>query len=366
MRDFSAQSSWTGLGSMSGTSMDGLDMALCRFCRTEAGGWAFELLAARTEPFPPGMRERWTALYNGSALDLALAHADYGRWMGLTIRDFLDEAGSIPDFAAIHGQTIFHQPERGMTFQLGDGEVAAAFLPCPLVSNFRSRDIALGGQGAPLIPMAEQHLFPGRLFLNLGGFSNLSYGGLAFDVAPCNIVLDHLFRAHFADQGQAYDEGGEKAAQGSLLPGLLADLDALPFYHQAPPRSLGWEWVEAEVLPRLQRAGARPQDLLHTWVVHHARQVAAAAQLLGAQGETLLATGGGRHNAFLMSELEKALAPLDIRIDGSTPAEWVDFKEAIGFAFLGLLRLLGQPTILPAVTGASRAASTGVLHLAGA
>jgi anhydro-N-acetylmuramic acid kinase len=299
-----------------------------------------------------------------SAEVYAKTHVYFGHWLGKTIQAFIQQYGLQPDFVAMHGQTIFHQPHKTFTAQIGDGETVAAYLPCPLVSNFRNKDVALGGEGAPLVPLGEQYLFqPYELFLNLGGFSNVAWKGKGFDVSSCNGVLNFLFQRGFPEGETAYDPGGQVARQGKLLPEVLAQLDALPYYQQTPPKSLGWEWVEAEMLPILAAAEAPVEDLLHTCCVHEAKQIALALEREGVRNLPILATGGGCHNYFFMECLDEALEPLGIQVDDDAPEAWIDYKEAIVFAFLGLRTLLGKPTIQPAATGAKQAAVTGSIHL---
>lgn len=354
---------WTGIGAMSGTSMDGLDLTCCTFERTE-DRYVFSIDAAESLPLEGGWRDQFMRLYQADAETYAHIHVAWGAWLGQQMAAFIRRNDLTPDFAAMHGQTIFHQPERGFTSQIGDGEAAAAFLPCPLVSNFRVKDVVLGGQGAPLVPLGEKFLFPDRrLFLNLGGFSNLSFGGSAFDVAPCNIVLNALYRRHQPADPLGYDDRGALAASGQPLPELLAALGSLPFYAQSPPKSLGWEWVEQQCMPVLERFDAPLADLLHTVVLHIAHEIAAGLSLTGARNEPILVTGGGRHHHFLMEQIARACAPLGIAPDDTAPDAWTDYKEAIIFAFLGLRCIEGETTTLASVTGALQDAVTGAIHL---
>lgn len=343
--------------------MDGLDIAACTF-EVEGDSYSFKLQETAQVPFGEVWEARLLNLPEQSAEIYAKTHVYFGHWLGKTIQAFINEHDLQPDFVSIHGQTIFHQPNKSFTAQIGDGETVVSYLPCPLVSNFRNKDVALGGEGAPLVPLGEKYLFPEhRLFLNLGGFSNIAYQGTAFDISSCNGILNHIFVRAFPEAETAYDPGGQVAASGQLNEALLRELDAIPFYQQAPPKSLGWEWVEEEMLPILQAAQLPAEDLLHTLCVHSARQIAAATKMLGAQGEIMFASGGGRHNSFFMSLLETEFAALNIQLDLSIPDLWIDYKEAIVFAFLGLRSLLGKPSILEGATGARVAAVTGSIHL---
>jgi len=170
----SVTGSWIGIGQMSGTSLDGNDLCAARFT-LEEGRWEYALLQATTVPYPPDWQARLRTAPTSSAEELAKLHVDYGHYLGLLIRQFVLERGLAPDFAAVHGHTIFHQPWRQFTTQLGCGETMATHLSYPLVANFRARDVAQGGEGAPLVPFGEQALFPeAALFLNLGGIANVS------------------------------------------------------------------------------------------------------------------------------------------------------------------------------------------------
>jgi anhydro-N-acetylmuramic acid kinase len=286
-----------------------------------------------------------------------------------------------PHFAATHGHTVFHRPWQQTTSQLGCGETICSHVELPVVANFRVRDVALGGEGAPMVPLAEWHLFPQEgAFLNLGGIANISlfqdrlpgavFAGntwlkpgkslLTYDLAACNLVLNRLAARY--DARLAYDPEGTLAAAGQLLPELLAQLNALPFYAQVPPRSLGLEQLEADVFPLLDVQGASIPDVLHTWCHHLVQVIVQQLAHLSIGNAGLRVTGGGAHNTFLMTLLQDALASRGIHIlDSST--QLIDFKEALMFGFLGLMRLLGQPTVLLGATGSRVAASTGSLHL---
>lgn len=353
--------SYQGIGLMSGTSMDGLDIACCTFTE-EGDSYSFELDAVRQVDFGETWTTRLLCLMDQSAEVYAKTHVYFGHWMGEQIRDFIQDHKLTPDFVATHGQTIFHQPDKNFTAQIGDGESIAAYLPCPLVSNFRNKDVALGGEGAPLIPLVEKYLFPAyKLFLNLGGFSNITYGSLAFDVSPCNIVLNHLFRTLYPEAETDYDPEGSTARSGKLIPTLLEELNGHPYFGQGAPKSLGWEWVLQEVLPVL--SGAEIPDLMHTYAQHAAQQLGNAVAYLQARDEKILITGGGRHNAFLMDLIQSQFERHQIEIDASISQEIIDYKEAIGFAFLGLRTLRGKPTVISSVTGAEIEAPCGSIHL---
>jgi anhydro-N-acetylmuramic acid kinase len=346
---------------MSGTSLDGVDLVYCRFSEAESV-YSFELLEAGQVPFEPVWKDRLELLPRQSAEVYAKTHVYFGHVLGRIAADFISRHKLKPDFVAAHGQTIFHQPDKNFTAQIGDGETMVSYLPCPLVCNFRNKDVALGGQGAPLVPFGEKHLFAAhRFFLNLGGFSNLTAGDLAFDVSPCNIVLNLLARQH--DPALAYDPDGAIARSGKVHSGLLAELDALPYYQQPPPKSLGWEWVEQQFLPVLSAAQLPVPDLLRSCTEHIARQIQNAVHRFQPDHEKILISGGGWHNRFLMEQISASLEGSGAFPDPDTDKWIVDFKEAIIFAFLGLQTLTGRVNTLTSVTGARQSVAGGSIHL---
>ena len=355
--------SYLGIGCMSGTSMDGLDIACCEF-RESDDRYEFGLVQVGHIPFDEKWYTRLFNLMEQPAEIYAKTHVYFGHWLGESLKAFIDQFELKPDFVAAHGQTIFHQPDKNFTAQIGDGETIVTYLPCPLVTNFRNKDVALGGEGAPLITLAEKYLFPDRkLFMNLGGFCNISWGELAFDVAPANIILNYLFQAYLPESGLAYDDEGKTAAGGHFSQKLFDELNALPYYQQKPPKSLGWEWAQEIILPLLNNHELTFPDLMHTFTLHVARQVKLAIESLGVSDETILVTGGGRHNRFLIDCIQQELSSLKVEVDNSVSDELVDYKEAIGFAFLGLRTLTGKTTTLDTVTGASESSVTGSIHL---
>lgn len=356
---------------MSGTSLDGLDMAAVSFTLAETGAVAFALHQAETLPYPAEWRERLANLPQASAVEFARTHVAYGHWQGQAIADFITRHQLSPDFVATHGHTIFHQPTgiEPFTAQIGDGETIAAHLPCVLATQFRNKDVALGGQGAPLVPFGERHLFADfPLLLNLGGFANLTLNRatspLAFDLTACNLVLNRLAELAL---GKAYDAGGEMARSGTLQPELLATIEQLPFFHQPPPKSLGTEWLEAQAWPILQQAlnqHITPADIAATWCQHVAHTVAVAIASNHPDGGQLLVTGGGRYHAFLLERLQQAVLPLGVSVPEADAAV-IEFKEALIFAWLGLCTLQGRPNVLRETTGARVAGVCGSIHWPG-
>lgn len=355
-------SSLVGIGLMSGTSLDGLDIVAARFFLDKPDTYDYEIVASQSLGYSDQWQSRLANLMDQSAEIFAKTHVYYGHFLGKALQEFVAENQLTPDFIGVHGHTIFHQPEKNFTTQIGDGETIASYLPCPIVTNFRSKDVALGGQGAPLVPMGERYLFPDcQLFLNLGGFCNLAVGEIAFDIGSCNGILNFL--TQMIDPSMAYDKGGAFAASGTFLSELFEELQAMPFYAENPPKSLGWEWVRDQLLPLMLASPSSPIDKLHTYCIHIADQIHHALEKMGRKEEEILISGGGVHNSFLMECIHSRLAELGIQAAQPSHKEFVDFKEALVFAFLALRTLTSNSTVLASVTGASLDAITGSIHL---
>jgi len=363
------------IGLMSGTSLDGLDIAFCRF-ELKEGRWAYQILEAETISYSGSWQTRLRELDSQAAGELALADAELGHLMGSMVSSFIDRHGISPLFIASHGQTIFHQPGRRLTTQIGKGAAIAAETGLPVVCDFRSLDVAFGGQGAPLVPIGDRLLFLDYDYcLNLGGFANISYEQenhrIAYDICPANLVLNDLS----GEAGKPFDEDGEMARQGSLLQGLLESINNLPFYHQPPPRSLGKEWVDEHIWPlfneflshesrgmrhkgtHIAYRTSRIADLLNTFTEHIALQVARNSG--SDRANKLLITGGGALNTYLVERIRYHSEPQIVLPDLQT----IQFKEALIFAFLGLLRWRGETNTLASVTGARRDTIGGAIYL---
>ena len=352
---------WLGIGVMTGTSLDGMDIVACLFSESEEK-YSFEIVASETIPIETRWHDRLLKLPEQSAEVYAKTHVYFAHYLGENIRAFIVKNQLKPDFVAVHGQTIFHQPDKNFTAQIGDGETLVTYLDCPLVCNFRNKDVALGGQGAPLVPIGEKYLFTQyNTFLNLGGFANLTHKETAFDVSPCNIVLNTLVK--ITNPELRYDEDGFISAQGEIDENLLKELNSLPYFTQKPPKSLGWEWVEQNVFPVINQHNPQIKDALRTYTEHICIQIVSALRSFEIGGETMLVTGGGKHNRFLMNILTEKLAEINVKIEDSDTDNWVDYKEAIVFAFLGLRTLTGKTNTLTAVTGAKIPSVSGSIHL---
>ena len=342
---------------MSGTSLDGLDIACCNFWKKNEK-WNFEIEKAETIPYSESWKNILSMAKELSGFELALANVDLGKWMGQQVQAFSQSLARQADFIASHGHTVFHQPERGLTLQIGSASHLSVESGLPAISDFRSLDVAKGGQGAPLVPIGDRLLFGEYDFcLNLGGIANVSaeVNGqrIAYDLAPCNMSLNYVC----SWLGKTYDEDGLIAKSGKLIPSLFEQLNNLPFYSQDYPKSLGSEWFEQHILPLLESYRENPPDVLHTLAHHSAYQISKGLLSLKAAGGKILSTGGGTHNAFFITTLQHYLGKKFIIEIPS--AEIVDFKEALVFAFLGLLRAENQINTLASVTGAKNDSSSG-------
>ena len=341
---------------MSGTSLDGLDIAYCEFTDDRN----FQLLAAETYNYPAAWQERLASLHLASAEEYARADAELGRYFGEKVQHFRDIHPGRVDYIASHGHTVFHQPENGFTAQIGDGNAIHAVTGIPVVCDFRRLDVALGGQGAPLVPIGDRLLF-GQYdcCINLGGIANISYEldgeRIAYDIAPCNMALNYLA----GKQGMTYDAGGETARRGTVITSLLARLETLEYYHVPAPKTLGKEWFEKSFLPYLAPFENQPlENVMRTVTEHIALRLAASIAQSGSDTHRVLITGGGANNQYLLELLKEKIGSIEIE---SADPRLVDYKEAIIFALLAYLRINNKTNTLASVTGASRDSSGGVI-----
>lgn len=354
---------WYVIGLMSGTSLDGVDLVYVKFTFDQA--YNFVILEKESIKYSELWKNQLQDAFSFSGEKLTKLSADYGKFLGERVLDFIAKYEiKNPDFIASHGHTIFHRPEQGYTLQIGDGAYLSAVSGCKVICDFRSQDIALGGQGAPLVPIGDQLLFQDYDFcLNLGGFANISYQNkgqrLAFDIGPANIVLNHYTR----QIGLEYDDKGLMASRGILHKGLLKALDALPFYTLKEPKSLGYEFVVETILPMIDRFGLKTEDILRTFIEHVAGQIAMVINRVALSSgkkanQKTLVTGGGAFNDFLIRRIE-AFSTSELVIPSD---EIVEFKESLIFAFLGLLRDMNEVNCLSSVTGASKDHSSGIIY----
>jgi len=343
------------IGLMSGTSLDGVDLVYVSF--TEDDYKDFKIIHAETFPY----NLQWKQLLQ-NAIDLPKKEIQaidvtYGKYLGDLINQFISNYKiDTIDFIASHGHTIFHKPEMGFTWQIGDGKSIANTTRKKVICDFRTQDVELGGQGAPLVPIGDELLFSDYDFcLNLGGFSNISFKKdderIAFDICPVNIVLNH-----YAQQlGKTYDENGDFAKQGKLNTDLFDALNQIEFYQQEPPKSLGLEWVKEFVFPLIDAYETNIYNVLNTFTEHAAFQIGKIIY----QNDAVLITGGGAFNSYLMERIA-FYAQNSIELASK---KLINFKEALIFAFLGLLKNRGEVNCLKSVTGASKNHSSGKIFL---
>jgi anhydro-N-acetylmuramic acid kinase len=357
---------YRAIGLMSGSSLDGLDIAFSSF-QENAGKWDYEIIHAECYSYPEEWVQRLKNATQLPALDYELLHADYGRYSGEQVNKFIETHQLHYQVALIasHGHTTFHLPQKKMTAQLGNGAAIAAATGLPVVTDLRALDVALGGQGAPIVPIGEKLLLGGYdLFLNLGGIANLSFNHpekyIAFDICPANRVLNILANK----LGKEYDESGTIASTGTLNTELLNRLNELDYYKQSYPKSLANDFGTELVYPIIRDSGCETRDALRTYIEHIVVQITKAITRLtglpGGNGFRLLATGGGAFNGFLVKRLKEELQIHNIEVIVPEP-QLVNFKEALIMGFIGVIRWRQEYNVLSSVTGASRDSIGGAL-----
>ena len=345
--------SYAVIGLMSGTSLDGVDLAFCKF---EYGSkWTFTIHKAKTIPYTKEWNSKLKNLHLKSAIELARTNIEYGSYLGTIVKDFISRNHLSVDFIASHGHTIFHQPQNKLTLQIGDGNSIAAQTALPVIYDFRSKDVSLGGQGAPLVPIGDKLLFNDYDYcINLGGIANISFDQhgkrIAFDICPANQILNFLSN----ELGKPFDDKGKIASRGIVNTTLLSTLNSLGFYSDPTPKSLGREWVEEAILPILDHREIKTEDKLRTFTEHIAIQI---TTIINQKPGKTLVTGGGAHNDFLIERIQ-SLTQSQIVIPS---LKLIDYKEAMIFAFLGTLRMRNEINCLSSVTGASRDSSSGII-----
>lgn len=349
------KNSYCCVGLMSGTSLDGLDLVLCEFKR-QSKKWSYQIEKYATVAYLPQWKKRLQQAPDASGRELMQLHRDYGRWMAKEVEFFIKDAPSQPDMIASHGHTVFHEPASGMNFQLGDGHVIAAETGITTISDFRSLDVCLNGQGAPLVPIGDELLFSEyQACVNIGGFVNISCNKdnerIAWDICPANFIANRLVE----QKNLSMDEDGAIGAVGQVIDEMLDELNELPYYKQTAPKSLAQEWVERFIWPLLNKYQHYSlSERLRTFYEHMATIIANDLNKQAPAG-TYLFTGGGVYNGFLMTLIREKVKGKVVIPDNVL----VEFKEALVFSLLGLLRLTGETNCLKSVTGASRDCSSG-------
>ncbi len=351
------------LGIMSGTSCDGVDIAHCNFILNN-NNWQFEIKNADTFSYPEGLQHTLKNVTSLSAIDLALLDIELGFFFASQVNFFIDKNQILKtdlDFIASHGHTVFHQPQKKLTLQIGNGEALYQQTGIRVINNFREADVLAGGQGAPLVPIGDKLLFSDYDYcLNLGGISNISFDQqkkrVAFDIGPHNLAINLIA----GQAGLAMDRNGEMAKKGKLSEDLKKQLDEYQYYQLPYPKSLGIENLQKDFFPILLNNKYCKEDIMHTLYCHLAGQIRNVISKHGLSDAKLLITGGGAHNKFFIEILKKYLSN---QVEIAVPtAQIIDFKESLIFAFLGVLRARKELNIYKSVTGAEKDSCGGIMH----
>ncbi len=350
------------IGLMSGTSLDGLDLAYCHISKS-LDQWEYTIEQTKSVDYTIEMKGKLKNSIFLSANELLKFNNTYGQWLGEQVRAFIKEYDLLVDFIASHGHTTHHQPENGLTYQIGSGQHLANESGCKIVCDFRTNDVALGGQGAPLVPIGDRLFFGNYDFcLNLGGISNVSFEKngqrIAYDIGLANMILNHITQKI----DLRYDKGGELARSGTTNPTMLERLNTLEYYKLPFPKSTGYEWFTQKVVPIIETTEDSIENLLHTSIHHLCEQIAIQVRLNTAKTKSnLLVTGGGAMNDFLIRTLKEKLGSY---IEVVVPSKkLVENKEALVFALMGVLRIEEEINVLSTVTGAKRDSSSGVVFI---
>lgn len=345
------------LGLMSGTSLDGLDLALCQF-EKNSSGWKYHLLQGVTYPLPDSFVQKVRAVDQLSGLELSFLDIEFANLSSEFVLNFQFKTKENIDLIASHGQTIFHQPSKGLTLQIGSGAIISSKTGIDTICDFRTTDVALGGQGAPLVPIGDQLLFSSyESCINIGGFANISRQQdgkrVAWDICPTNVVMNQLS----STLGAPYDKGGNIARSGKVNQALLNEFLGLSFFREKGPKSLGIEWANENIFPLLNQTPISVEDKLRTYVELIA--ILIERELSKNPGDQTIITGGGAYNSFLIKRIVQ-LSNCQIIVPEK---EIIEYKEAIIFAFMGYLRYHNKINVLASVTGAQKDHSAGCIYL---
>jgi anhydro-N-acetylmuramic acid kinase len=353
-------STYNVIGIMSGTSLDGLDICFCSFSRSDhPTKWDYVINDCETINLPQDLKSKLSAAVVASGLDLSILNINLGEFIGKSINDFIrknsiDRDGI--DFISSHGHTIFHQPDKNLTLQIGSGAAISGTTKLKVICDFRSLDLVLNGNGAPLVPIGDKLLF-GQFesCVNLGGIANISYDNenierIAYDICPANMLLNTICNKI----DLAYDSEGNIAKSGQLNKELYEKLNSLSYYKKRAPKSLGYEWFQENLMSLIDKSSIPIEDILNTCTEHIAYQI---GKELPSRGKALF-TGGGSHNKYLIERV-KNYSNSEIVIPEN---EIIDFKEALIFGFLGTLRYINEVNTLNSVTGASTNSIGGCIY----
>ena len=349
------------LGVMSGSSLDGLDMALCRFS-SDGGNFVHEVVATGQAFYEAEWLDRLRQVHRVDVHTFFSWNYEYGAWLGKAIAGFAETTGCIPELVVVHGHTVFHQPDAHYSIQLGHGAAISAQCSLPVMCDVRSADLALGGQGAPLAHLADLYLYPGYVaYLNLGGIANITLPstGKAWDLAGANQLLNALAGL----VGKAYDDRGMLAESGKVIPELLARLSADDFLSKEPPKSLDNQYV-TDHFTRILLDDPHPvEDRLATATEHIAEEVVRSLVRYSIVNGKILITGGGAYNDFLIRRFMEHSVKAGLKVEWIIPeARILEYKEAILMALMGYLRIEQRANCVPTFTGASGPSSNGALY----
>jgi anhydro-N-acetylmuramic acid kinase len=347
MKDFKV------IGLMSGSSLDGVDIAYVNFSHDNKR-WFFQIVEAGNIPYTEEWKNKLSEAFNKSEAELKELDIEYGKFLGTVTKKFIKKYEFDPKLIASHGHTIFHAPEKSYTLQIGNGQEIANATGITTINDFRTEDVTKGGQGAPLVPIGDKYLFAEfPICLNIGGIANVSYDidgqRIAYDICMANQMLNYLA----SKLGYDYDNNGNFARQGNVNQELLNIFNDNSYYDKEAPKSLGREFFEKYQHEIIDSSALPVKDLLATATEHIACQIVKATDSL--EKSKMLITGGGAKNNFLIERIRK-MSKHEIVIPDTMI---IDYKEALIFAFLGTLKLEGKINVLSSVTGASSDSSSG-------
>jgi anhydro-N-acetylmuramic acid kinase len=361
---------YRAIGLMSGSSLDGLDIVFAEL-EENRGEWKYDIKAAACYAYDDKWKQKLLNAKNLNAHGYFLLHAEYGKYLAEQVNAFIEQNDLYHrvQLVASHGHTVFHEPQSGFTTQIGCGATLAALTGINVVSDLRAIDVALGGQGAPIVPLGEKLLFPGfDFYLNIGGIANLSFQQkkefVAFDVCAANRVLNMLAQK----EGKEFDENGAIAENGKEVADLFNALNKLDYYKLPPPKSLSNGFGTEVVYPLIESFNLNTSDALRTYNEHITYQISKSVQQIiidKATGEDqfkLLITGGGAFNKFLVKKMNENLGISNVEVIIAED-NIVLYKEALIMVLLGVLRWREENTVLASVTGASRSSIGGAVWI---
>lgn len=339
------------IGVMSGTSVDGLDISFCRFHKNKK--WKYEILSSITYPYCDFWKKTLINIHLQSQKRINEIDIEFAKYISNKINHFVEKNKIKADIISSHGHTVFHDPSKKITLQIGSGKVISELCRLTTVSNFRKKDIELGGQGAPLVPIGDKLLFQKfKYCLNIGGFANLSIKSdnsiRAFDICPANIALNFYSRK----LGKEYDCDGKISKSGKVIKFLYDELNKIQFYSSNNPKSLSREWLDENFLTKVSNS-FKVKDILRTIIEHIAFQIGS-----NLNSQKTLVTGGGAKNKFLMCRICD-FSSSEIIIPSN---KLIDYKEAMIFGFLAVLRLNNEVNCLKSVTGAEKDSIVGDVY----